>query len=136
MKFILFDVGDVKQFNVKKINVCDDKSINEILFPKYILDFMNVSSQKILDKLRYKIYDKRINRIIVKSLDKHNTKWNYMFSEKAQQSDNYLTNKARTLLSELLFVCYIPSTDLFFTVTNGNPLSLRLNNTHCSFSSA
>ncbi len=98
MKFILFDVQDVNKANVSKIALNANYYVNELTFSKRVLDTMNNEPKNILEKIKYKVYDKKIERIILNALENYNKKWYYILSKDMVVNNKYLTNKFEQLL--------------------------------------
>ena len=98
MMFILFDAQDVKKTQIRKIELDNNYYINEVVFSNNILDTINSQPKRFLDKLRYKFYDRKFEKNILKALDKHDTKWYYILSKDLQQDNKYLVNKFEQLL--------------------------------------
>ena len=98
MKFILFDVQDISRANINKIELNDSCCVNEVTFSKSLLDTMNNEPKHFWEKIKYKFYDKKIERIIFKALENYDKKWYYILSKDMMVGNKYLTNKFEQLL--------------------------------------
>jgi len=98
MKFILFDAQDISKTVLNKIQLEDNDYVNEIIISKNILDRMNIQPKSIIEKLKYKINDRRIEKTILHSLENHDKKWNYILSKNINKKNMYLESKIQQLL--------------------------------------
>ncbi len=98
MKFILFNVQDKSKSEINKIELDSNCYINEVVFSKSTLNSMNNEPRRILEKMKYKYYDIKIEKIILKALDSYDKKWYYILSKNINVSNKYLSNKLEQLL--------------------------------------
>ena len=98
MKFILFDVQDVDKTFVLKTELDDKHYINEIIFSKGLLKLMDNQPKHMVAKIKHKLYDKKIEKLILKALDNYDKKWYYLLSKNMTCKSPYLTNKLEQLL--------------------------------------
>ena len=98
MKFILFNVQDINKTTIRKVELNDCNYINEITFSKSLLNIMIDEPKHILGRIKYKFYDKKIERIILRALDNYDKKWYYVLSKEMRGGNKYLSNKFEQLL--------------------------------------
>ena len=97
MKFILFNCNDTNKNRVNNIQLDNINYICEVSLSKKILDSMQKAPESFIQKIKYNFKDKNIEKNILKALQSHNGKWNYIIANNIQ-NNKYLANKAQMLL--------------------------------------
>lgn len=97
MKFILFNINDTNKNVINKIWFDETSYINEVSFSKDILESMVKDQKGFMTKIKYKLKDKFIEKVILNALGNHDKKWHYILS-KNMPENKYLCNKAESLL--------------------------------------
>lgn len=113
MKFILFDVQDISKTNIRKMKLDENHYINEIIFSKNVVDIVTSKPKNIIEKIKYNFYDRQIEKIVLKALEKHNQKWYYILSRDLNGSNKYLANKFEQLLGYKLININEMNTNIF-----------------------
>lgn len=98
MKFILFNAQDTNKTVINKIQLADNHYINETTFPKSMLNLLASEPKGILEKIKYMFLDSKIEKTILKSLEKHDKKWYYILSKNILNENKYLLNKFEQML--------------------------------------
>ncbi len=97
MKFILFDISNEAKSVINKIELNDSCSIDEVVISKKQLDMMAAIPNTLIKKIKYKLQDRQLEKIILQALSPYNKKWYYILSNNFQGA-KYLTDKAQSLL--------------------------------------
>ena len=101
MKFILFDIkGSVKnEVHDVCINDKSDDILKEIIFSKDFVNFLRSEPKGIFKKIKFKLMNKKFNKIIKKSLANNKFKWYYIFSNNyGKDEKDFLKVKLQSLL--------------------------------------
>ena len=97
MKFILFNMNDTNKNTINKIEVGTNNYLSEISLSKSMIESLDEDKKSFVEKIKYKIHDKNIEKKIFKALDGHDKKWYYIFSNN-MTNNKYLSNKIESML--------------------------------------
>ena len=97
MKFILFNLNDTKKHITNKIQIENNNYLTEISISKYKLNQLEEKNTKGFKRIKCKLLDLELERVIFKALSAHDKKWYYVLSKDLINS-KYLKNKTQSML--------------------------------------
>lgn len=112
MKFILFNIKDINKSLINKIDIDRTNYINEIVFSKDVIEFVEKEPKNIIAKIIKSYKEQTIRKIILKALEGRDGKWYYLTSNNAVNS-KYLVNKAQELLGYKVSITNELNTNIF-----------------------
>ena len=112
MKFILLDIVNEPKNDIKKIAINDECYVNQLVLSKDILKYMNKEPKGFIQKVKYSIKDKAIEKKVLNALDGYSQKWSYIVP-KDFKHDKYLYNKLQSLLGLKLAVVSEMESNIF-----------------------
>ena len=101
MKFILFDIDDIKYNDLHDVivNENNEEKLKEIVFSRTFLLSIMKKPDGFLNKLRYNSRNRKFAKLIKKSLQNNKYKWSYILSDKFDTDErNFLKIKLQELL--------------------------------------
>lgn len=112
MKFILFDINDTSKNTITKIQLDNNRYIQEVSFSKEKLVELDKNDKSFFAKVKRNIYDRDMQKKIIKALEHHGEKWYYIPSNKLL-FNKHIFNKAESLLGHKLVTISELDTNIF-----------------------
>jgi len=100
MKFILFNINDLNKDIINKIMIDSKHYINEVSLSSKKLDMRLKKDSKFIQNIKNILYDRGLEKKILKALESHDKKWYYVISNdiKNTKYNKYISSKAEEVL--------------------------------------